>query len=454
MKFLLLLFALSAVTFLNSCKTDTTSSSTGGSKPVLQFSPDTLNFGTSALGKSISLQETITNPGSSPVTIQTIVPVTVNSSFAVSGLPLTIAPNGSQTVTVTVTPKGAGVLFERFSVTTTADSVFVFYAKDSVSGIGATDSVVYSFVVMGCNRISKGDFNVSTDPSSANLPQLDRTFSEIAALTPKPNLFFAMGDLVLGESDSITLVKQLIAWKAHFEASPVKAAGIELVPIPGNHETEDANGTPQAFGEQAWLAIMSPYILRGGNGPKPHTGDPDGLHTDQSNLTYSFDYNDAHFVVISTDPAGLDSDPPGNWIAADITAAHNNPATKHIFAIGHKPAFAYDGGTDGLSKIPANRDLIWNALDNTHAEGMLSAHNHTYKAFRPTNKSWMVIAGNGGSSLETTAPRFYGFTVVQILKSGTVIERTYGRDFGSSYNDPCPASTYPTTVRDSNIISW
>ena len=98
--------------------------------------------------------------------------------------------------------------------------------------------------------------------------------------------------------------------------------------------------------------------------------------------------------------------------------------------------------------------MIWSALDNANAEGMLSAHNHTYKAFRPTNKAWMMIAGNGGSSLETSAPRFYGFTLIQVLKSGTVIQKSYGRDFGANYTDPSPVATYPTTLRDSNVISW
>jgi hypothetical protein len=264
-----------------------------------------------------------------------------------------------------------------------------------------------------------------------------------------------MGDIVLGESDSITVAKQLIAWKALYEASPVKAAGIELVALPGNHETEDATSSARLFGEQAWLNIMAPYLSRGGNGPVPHAGDPDNLQSDQSKLTYSFNFKDAHFVIISTDPAGLDSHPPGNWIASDIAAAHSNASVKHIFAISHKPAYSYDGSaSNGLGVYPSNRDLIWSALDNSKAEAMLSAHNHTYKAFRPTGKSWMLIAGNGGSSLESGAPLFYGFTLIQVLQSGKVIQKSYGRNFGPSYNSPSPVSSYPTTLRDSNLISW
>jgi hypothetical protein len=308
---------------------------------------------------------------------------------------------------------------------------------------------------MGCNRVDKADFSTATNPSSANVPQLSRTLADMAALNPKPNFFFAVGDLVLGESDSITLANQLISWKALYEASPAKAAGIELVAVLGNHETEDGTIAPKAFGEQAWQAIMAPYLTRGGNGPIPHSGDPDGLQTDQSKLTYSFNYKDAHFIVISTDPAGLSSRPPGNWIAADIAAAHANPAIKHIFLFGHKPAYSFDNGSsNSLAANQANRDMIWGAMENAKAEGYFAAHNHIYKASQPTGKSWMVIAGNGGSSLESSAGRYFGFSLIQVLKSGTVIQKNYARDYGTKYNDPSPTDTYPTTVRDSNVISW
>jgi hypothetical protein len=353
---------------------------------------------------------------------------------------------------VNLTPVTVGPYLERFSVSA-GDSIFHFFAKDTVTGGGGSiDSVMYSFVVLGCNRVDKGDVTV-TDPSTANLPQLTRTFADIAAIKPTPNFFFDVGDLVVGETDSISVATQLIAWKALWEASPAKAAGIELVPVAGNHETMDAFKNAKAFGEQAWLNVMAPYNKRGGNGPVPHTGDPDNLTTDQSSLTYSFNYKDAHFVVISTDPAGLVSSPPANWVASDINSAHANSAIKHIFAFGHKPAYSYDGSV-GNGIIFANRDIFWSALDNAKAEGMFSAHNHTYKASRPTNKTWMVIAGHGGSSLESTAGLFFGYVLVQVMKSGTVIEKCYGRNFGASYIDPSDAATYPTTLRDSNVISW
>jgi hypothetical protein len=47
--------------------------------------------------------------------------------------------------------------------------------------------IAYSFVFMGCNRLLKGD-KTPDNPSTANLPQLLRSFTEIAALRPPPRM--------------------------------------------------------------------------------------------------------------------------------------------------------------------------------------------------------------------------------------------------------------------------
>src|SRR6266849_6633317 len=57
--------------------------------------------------------------------------------------------------------------------------------------------VAYSFVFMGCNRVFKGDKSAD-NPSTANLAQLQRSFTEIAALKPRPRFVVFTGDLVLG----------------------------------------------------------------------------------------------------------------------------------------------------------------------------------------------------------------------------------------------------------------
>ena len=92
--------------------------------------------------------------------------------------------------------------------------------------------------------------------------------------------------------------------------------------------------------------------------------------------TYSFDYDNAHFVVVNEycDNDGddvTDGDIPDhlyNWLANDLATT----AKEHIFVFGHEPAYPQpdaDNGRarhmdDSLNAHPANRDRFWNLLKN------------------------------------------------------------------------------------------
>lgn len=314
-------------------------------------------------------------------------------------------------------------------------------------------AVAYSFAVVGCNRVDTPD--TTGNVSTANVPQLQQTFREIAA--QKPNFLFFAGDLVFGyTNDTLSLARQLNAWVALWESSPAKAAGVELVMVPGNHETQNLSKVSTAAGERTWLRAAASYLARAGNGPG--AGGADSLQTDQSRLTWSFNFKDAHFVLLNTDPTGADWSVPVRWVAQDVAAA-KTAGQKHIFAIGHKPAYpAPNVPTDGLNKFfPAKRDALWSALTTSGTEAMLAAHNHMYWAGQPvSNGPWQIIAGNGGSKLEGTIDvmqphtgAFFGYTLVQVLNDGTVIMKSYGRNVPIAGYLSTDLTAFPTTLRDS-----
>lgn len=318
-----------------------------------------------------------------------------------------------------------------------------------------SNAVAYSFVTLGCNRVAAADTlgNVST----ANVNQLNQTYKDIAELSPKPNFLFFTGDMVLGyTNDSTNLDKELKAWVGLWQASPAAAAGIELIAVPGNHETENAAKVATAPAERVFARDLAQYMTRAGNGP---VAGVDGYTTDQSKLTYSFDYKDAHFVTVSTDGVGKDWHVPTTWIASDLAAARSK-GQKHIFVFGHKPAYPYPTvPTDGLSFDTPSRNVFWGSLESNQVEAMFSAHNHVYYRTQPNARTFQVIAGNGGTSLDATLDRsipttgnYFGFTLVQVLNSGRVIMKSYGRDVPTrGYTS---AVTGVTTVRDSTEITW
>ncbi|SRR5579883_290027 len=316
------------------------------------------------------------------------------------------------------------------------------------------DTVDYSFVVVGGCRVDKADTNTTLNPSGANVAELDRTLEDVAQLDPKPAYVFFAGDMIYGyEPDTAKLGRMFAAWRDHVQQSPVVKAGIKVVAVTGNHEMQDTDRKSFAGAEMAWEREMSPFIY-GDNGP--HAGGLDSLTTDQSKLTYSFNYKDAHFIVLNTDPVGQDSHIPAHWVADDITAARKAGA-KHIFPIGHKPAFAPDGGTEGLTF--GNRSDLWQSLENNHVEAMLASHVHVFWPFQPHHaKTWMLVGGNGGTQLEKNLPpnkQYFGFTLVTVMKSGRVIVKSYGRDVPKEgYAAVAASSKYPTTVRDSLDVTW
>ncbi|MDE3236599.1 MAG: metallophosphoesterase [Bacteroidota bacterium] len=319
-----------------------------------------------------------------------------------------------------------------------------------------TDSLLFSFVTVGCNRVDKKDVSVS-NPSTANVIQLKRTFSDILELKPLPKFLFFMGDMVLGYTgnDTAALRNELTAWAHLYEESGLKQEGVVLIPMPGNHESLLAKKSSASIAAEAvWVSVMKPYI-QNNNGPVP--GGADNVQTDQSRLTYSFNYTNTHFVVINTDAVGKESQIPYRWIYNDIAFARSSGYT-HIFSFGHKPAIAFPG-EDGISSgYPAGLDSFWAAHEDNHAEAYFSAHNHVYYRTRPTNgKTWQIISGNGGSPLSnyinSSSQRNFGFVLVSVYKSGKVISEAYGRDVpvAGYLADP---SSYLTTVRDSVEITW
>ena len=107
------------------------------------------------------------------------------------------------------------------------------------------DTLAYSFAVLGCNRIDNADVNLATNPSTANVPQLTRTFDDLAALRPVPDYLFFMGDMVLGYSpDTAVIGRELRAWVALYRAAPLSRTGIRMVAMPGNHEVMSGKNQP------------------------------------------------------------------------------------------------------------------------------------------------------------------------------------------------------------------
>jgi hypothetical protein len=329
--------------------------------------------------------------------------------------------------------------------------------------------VVLSFATVGDSR---------EDPTTKTLTAQDtrwlqntkvwtRMMREISA--KRPQLLFFNGDMIMGYKDAAVAAnheamnQQYAFWRGM--VTQLIEANTYVVPVPGNHETQDksAGKISKVANEVLWRDNMDDLVKGLGaaasvpGGFKDVTGetaaafDPafnpydagtaaaDHISTDQLDLTYSFDVHDSHFVVINTDPVGFDAHAPSAWIAADLAAARTRGA-KHVFVFGHKPAFSYsfpmaDGGVPGPNGLDTvadagSRNEFWASVADAGAT-YFCGHEHIYNVSQPAGgTAYQVIVGSGGSPFETDAmpgiDRTYAYAIVEVRSSGKVHVTAYG----------------------------
>ena len=323
------------------------------------------------------------------------------------------------------------------------------------------DPVVMSFATVGDSR---------ADPDTAQTLQDKRWLQNTRALSrilreiqgQKAQALFFNGDMIMGyTTDKAQRDAQYAYWRGM--TAHLLESGTYVVPVPGNHEMQDrykdeqgkTQKTASLANENNWRDNMGDLILDAarwktvvGNSitafdvdNAPAADGPDAIKTKQSQLSFSFDQADNHFIVINTDPVGNDGHAPTHWLAADMAKASARGA-RHFFVFGHKPAYTYrykaDMKADGFDIYPDNLQAFWQLMEQYHAS-YFCGHEHIYHIEQPTvasgGKAWQVMVGSGGSPFTAKAKdisrpedRMYAWAVVKIHASGKVHLDAYGFD--------------------------
>jgi len=315
----------------------------------------------------------------------------------------------------------------------------------------------------------------------------------------KPQMLFFNGDMIMGygraavpsgwgaatptvaqvaNTDIVKFYTQYAYWRGM--VANLMEAGTYVVPVAGNHEVQcnaanqtDSYNQPtcppgkvaQVENEAAWAANMGDLILDssrltimfGAQAPTNasfSSGADDGLATDQSKLSFSFDFKGSHFVVVNTDPVGKDATAPTTWLANDMAAAQARGNT-HFFVFGHKPAYTYAylantataaGGLDTAPGSVALRDAFWDVIEQYGAT-YFCGHEHILNVMQPRlgnatkpGTAYQVLVGSGGSPFDAkvnvvtknpATDRSYGWATINVHQSGKVDVNTYA--FDSAY---------------------
>jgi hypothetical protein len=181
-------------------------------------------------------------------------------------------------------------------------------------------------------------------------------------------------------------------------------------PAVGNHELPNAGSESYPGANMDWLRDYD-YDANGVGIP------PDIVNTGPAGCpktTYSFDYENAHFVVLNEycDVGGdtvTDGDIPDhlyNWLVADLATT----SKAFIFVFGHEPAYPQpdaDNGRirhlgDSLDKYLTNRDRFWNLLRTEEVTAYICGHTHNHSAVR-INGVWQIDVGHARGQGDTGA---------------------------------------------------
>jgi len=373
--------------------------------------------------------------------------------------------------------------------------------QTQVAHAQSADPVVLTFSTVGDSRQDP----VNPDPSQLPVSAQDhhwlqntKAWSRIMRTiqTQKPQMLFFNGDMIMGygkaavpdgwssiaptaaqvaNTDIVKFYTQYAFWRGM--VANLMETGTYVVPVAGNHEVQcnaanhiDGYNQPtcpsgknaQAENEAAWAANMGDLILDtsrltnmfGAQSPTNasfSSGADDGLATDQSKLSYSFDFKGSHFVVINTDPVGKDATAPTTWLARDMAAAQARGNT-HFFVFGHKPAYTYAylantataaAGLDAAPGSVALRDAFWDVIEQYGAT-YFCGHEHILNLMQPRRgnaarpgTAYQVLVGSGGSPFDAkvnvvtknpATDRSYAWATVNVHQSGKVDINAYAFD--------------------------
>lgn len=331
--------------------------------------------------------------------------------------------------------------------------------KENEENLVEEDTIVNSFVFVGCNRMWWKD-TLHSDLSMANIDALKNIFSHVAASAQKTDYFFFLGDIVSGEATNAVLETQLKTWNEDYDNgvfSNFKSSGIKMIPVPGNHEMLNQNETPLAGTTDTWMKYMGKYMPTNRDSITGPTSSVD-------RMTYGFKDGNIAFIVLNTDTyntegpngIGVESQIPYEWVKKQVAKYHADPAIEHIFVMGHRPFYvecARDTTHQGIRNA-AQSSPVWQSFEDNNVTSMLSAHVHQYQRMQPNQKTYQLIAGNGGSPVHHhEPPLFFGYTRINVWASGRIEMLSEGYNAPTPYYDEVKNPKW--SVRDSLFdMNW
>lgn len=262
----------------------------------------------------------------------------------------------------------------------------IFIAIITIVFLLATPSFAdFRFAVLGDTR----DYS----PDGINVKVMDAILEKIKA--ENVDFIIIVGDMITGSTKTDIHRDRLKKWKSVIERYKIPFyIGV------GNHEIES---------EVSEDIVRSVFEM-------PENG-PSGLEE----LTYSFDYKNAHFVMLDTaifNNFHALGKFQMEWLKEDLEKNQK----KNIFIFGHDPAYpVYSHIGTSLDQHSVQRDELWSLLERHKVGIYFCGHEHLY------NKSihrgiYQIITAGGGAHLVAPEEKggFYNFVIAEVKDNSSV----------------------------------
>lgn len=184
------------------------------------------------------------------------------------------------------------------------------------------------------------------------------------------DLVVFQGDAVSGTKDDAALASQMNSW-----LSIMRKLNCPWYYTPGNHEVQ----TPTAQEN-----VLRKKVKQQTDGPVSDTG-----------FAFSFDHQNAHFVLLNSDHYGKWHHVQTDWMVQDLAKTGKT----HVFVMAHDPAYpAGPHKKSSLDAYPDERDAFWKAMEKRGVDMYLCGHEHLYQRTKH-GSIIQVINGSCGAPL-------------------------------------------------------
>ena len=383
----LICIAFLALLFLSGCVGVTTSKSNSGtstadttsttseSSGLLSASPAAVTFGNVSVGAATNQSLTLTNPGTSPVTISQV--ATSGAGFAVGGvaLPVTLNTNNSATFTATFAPTAPGSVSGKVSFSSTQSSS-TFSVQLSGTGAAVAPAITAQPVSQSILTGQTASFSVTATGTPPLNYQWQSNGSPISGATA--SAYTTPPETTLASGAQFTVV---VSDSTGSITSAAATLTVTTSPLAPSITTQPANQTIFA-GQTATFSIIA-----NGTSPLSYQWQKNGMAISGANSasyttpTETTSNNGALFSVIVSNSAGtftsnnatltVNPDPVAPSITsqpASLTITAGETATFSVTATGTAP-LSYQWNHNGTAITGATSPTYTTPVETTSSNG-------------------------------------------------------------------------------------